>query len=74
MLKQVLSCDEYIETLSLSDIISEQHWSDGVNTSELFKFMQECAKWEHILLSDAEHWDYDTVLYQRYRNEVDEFY
>lgn len=70
-----LTCDDYLETLwnsgRLATIISEQYWSGGVDTRELFDYLETCARKDGVELIDRETWEYDKPLYECYVNDSD---
>lgn len=76
-MKQLLMpCDEYLEGLwcydqGLHELISEQFWSGGVDTYELFEYMKTVAVIQHITLTDVDTWNYDKALYEAYKSDQD---
>lgn len=70
-----MTCDDYLEhlwnTYTFHTLISEQYWSGGVNTLELWEYMQRQALKDCVQLEDLETWDYDKHLYVCYQNSDD---
>lgn len=61
---------EYYDS-DLATMISEQYWSDGVDTEALFNALLRWAASDDITVTDADTVDYDTLLYDIYQNDPD---
>lgn len=73
MTKQKLTCAEYLESVVWLDpkfhqLISEQYWSNGCNTEDLFDFMINSAKYHNIELTDIGIWGYDKPMHECYKS------
>jgi hypothetical protein len=71
----MMTCEQYLEMLcnegQMSEYVSEQYHSGGVNTDNLFDYMLKCAALDGVLLSDMNVWDYDKALYAVYETDSD---
>jgi hypothetical protein len=71
-----ITCDEYLEVLwneaaGIHELIAEMYWSNIYSADKMFEYMTDRAAMDNITLIDVGIWDYDTAMYECYKNDDD---
>ena len=71
-----VTCNEYLEVLwneaaGIHELIAKMYWNDNYNADKMFEYMTDRATMDNITLIDVSTWDYDTAMYECYKNDDD---